>query len=196
MTSRKPAVQRRAVLAPFLSITALATSVVAWASRSAADAERGVEGPSSVRPASIARAGSSGVVNRFAVRTRPVSVSIRTKSVNVPPMSQPMRNPCAMASSLLLRNRSSAIALECAGSRPTADLAPVRHPESMDRTHLAYSASVATREVSRGKDHVSLRRLQAYVTSIEPYGRQQQRGSGRREGSPVFKAHVPQDRDP
>ena len=66
----------------------------------------------------------------------------------------------------------------------------------MDRTHLAYSASVATREVSRGKDHVSLRRLQAYVTSIEPYSRQQQRGSGRREGLPVFKAHVPQDRDP
>jgi hypothetical protein len=63
----------------------------------------------------------------------------------------------------------------------------------MDRTHLAYSASVATREVSRGKNHVSLRRLQAYVTSIEPYSR---RGSGRREGLPVFKAHVPQDRDP
>ena len=51
------------------------------------------------------------VVNRFAVRTRPVSVSIRTKSVKVPPMSQPMRNPRTMGSSPFVRDQLGGVQL-------------------------------------------------------------------------------------
>src|SRR5215475_4051013 len=40
----------------------------------------------------MATEGSAGVVNRLAVTMRPLTLSLKTKSVNVPPMSQPTRH--------------------------------------------------------------------------------------------------------
>src|SRR5262249_22941689 len=47
--------------------------------------------------------GSAGVVNRLAVTMRPLTVSLKTKSVNVPPMSQPTRHLLLIALNSRLR---------------------------------------------------------------------------------------------
>ncbi len=89
--SAKPRVAMTAVRAPLRSMTALMTSVVPWMTCSVAVTKPGWRASSLPTPSSTASEGSAGVVSTFSTVNAPVASSRRTKSVNVPPMSQPSR---------------------------------------------------------------------------------------------------------
>jgi hypothetical protein len=90
-TSRIPRVVIRAVRAPFPSSSALVTTVVAWASHATAPGAT-PSSPVTVSSAPMTpRQKSRGVVGTLTTRGAPPASSTRTTSVNVPPMSTPMR---------------------------------------------------------------------------------------------------------
>ena len=90
--SRKPAVVTSPTRAPRRWRMAFVATVVPWTMRRTRPA-----GASPSSPSSTARASSLGVDGTFASRIAPVSSSIATRSVKVPPTSIPattMRVPC------------------------------------------------------------------------------------------------------
>ena len=92
--SRKPSVQTSPTVGPLRWISMFVATVVPCTNSdvsSSRAATRVSSCPASTSsPASMARTGSSAVVSSFHSSTRPSSATI-VKSVNVPPMSMPMR---------------------------------------------------------------------------------------------------------
>ena len=91
--SRNPAVVRSPVLAPLRSISALVASVVPWMRAATLAGLRPASWSRVSTPCSTAWAGSLGVVRSLPTLTAPVASSTSTRSVKVPPMSTPMREP-------------------------------------------------------------------------------------------------------
>jgi hypothetical protein len=91
--SSKPRVVIRPTRVPVRWISALAETVVPWPKRAVSDS--GPRGSVASRAArrrrtsSTASSGASGVENDFSKSSRPAP-SMRTRSVNVPPVSMPM----------------------------------------------------------------------------------------------------------
>ena len=87
--SRKFSVVRSATLAPRRVRSAFSPTVVPWTKKS-------IPAPGGMAismPRSTATPGSSGVERTFVAPHSPVERSWKTMSVNVPPMSIPMRYP-------------------------------------------------------------------------------------------------------
>ena len=76
---------------PLRSMIALVATVVAWSTVSSSAAATPASARSRSKPATTARAGSSGLLATFRKRGG-VSGPARTKSVNVPPMSNATRH--------------------------------------------------------------------------------------------------------
>ena len=87
----KPSVANMPVAAPRRSITALVTSVVPWITASTPDTATPFSASMAAMPSSTAVEGSSGVVSRLWIAMTRLDSSNSAKSVNVPPMSTPMR---------------------------------------------------------------------------------------------------------
>src|SRR5215212_975008 len=89
--SLKPSVVSSAILAPLRSIRAFVTSVVPWTIVPTCRASTPSRPSNSASPLSTPSDGSSGAVRTLPTARLPVSSSIRTISVNIPPMSTPTR---------------------------------------------------------------------------------------------------------
>ena len=89
--SRKPCVTSRASLAPLRSISVLTAIVVPWTKYPMLAGSMPCSAASACSPSSSPRTGSAGTVGDLKPATLPVLVSVMVKSVNVPPMSAPMR---------------------------------------------------------------------------------------------------------
>jgi hypothetical protein len=82
-----------AVRGPFLWITVLVATVVAWIASVRSLPVMPSSLVSSSTPRSTAIDGSAGVVNSLRISSRPERSSYSAKSVNVPPTSMPSRYP-------------------------------------------------------------------------------------------------------
>src|SRR6266436_615066 len=97
---RNPSVTRRPVRTPLRSSSALVPTVVPW-QKNVLSSGRTPSARSVSIPLRMARDGSSGVAESFAIEIAPVSSSRHTKSENVPPVSTVTR--CFPKTILLLR---------------------------------------------------------------------------------------------
>lgn len=111
--SRNPAVVTKAVRAPLRSNNALVATVEPWTICLLAIGTR-------CNPSSTARAGSSGVENTLKVVRRPVASSKMTKSVNVPPMSIPMRTLIAHDDAIDTGSDLATAVAQPSGSQPAS----------------------------------------------------------------------------
>ena len=87
--------------APRRSMTALVTSVVPCTISLTASSPTPCSATIAASPSIAPTAGSAGVVRRLCSRNDPSRASASTKSVNVPPMSNPIRIGGLLASVML-----------------------------------------------------------------------------------------------
>src|SRR6266545_4614137 len=152
--SRNPAVVRRPVLAPLRSISALVASVVPWMRAATLAASRPASWSRVSTPCSTAWAGSLGVVRSLPTRTAPVTSSTSTRSVKVPPMSTPMREP---------PDRVALLEGKCTGSQRCR--------------HLRDIYSCTRPSVARRDDRVPRRGHRDHVVVVSRYGARDAHGS-------------------
>ena len=159
--SRNPAVVRSPVLAPLRSISALVASVVPWMRAATLAGPRPASWRRVSTPCSTAWAGSLGVVRSLPTLTAPVASSTSTRSVKVPPMSTPMREPPRLVA--LIRGKCTGSRLQDAEKGPSAE---VRRP----RPHAHAGRTGAGGEASESGDPGERERARETTPRVRPSG--------------------------
>src|SRR5579871_325616 len=119
--SSMPLVTSRPTALPERSMSVLTARVVPWTKDRIAAGSIARRAASIRSPSVTAEAGARGVVGTFSTSTSPEPSSSRTKSVNVPPMSTPRRNPGPMVALRLLRPAPEADGRHPEFSEPVAE---------------------------------------------------------------------------